>query len=90
MAPELGQVEYIYNSIDIWSFGIVLYELATTYKPTQVKGFKYGSAPIPFVKSDWRKRKVSLQDLVKRCLEVDPAKRITAAEALDHEWFSDL
>lgn len=90
MAPELGCVEFIDNSIDIWSFGIVLYELATTYKPTQVKGFKYGTAPIPFVKSDWRKRKVSLQDLVKRCLEMDPAKRLTAAEALDHEWFGDI
>ena len=79
MAPELGQTEFIDKSIDIWSFGVVLYELSTTYKPTVVKGFKYGAAPIPFVKSDWRKREVSLQDLVKQCLEIDPTKRITAA-----------
>jgi len=34
MAPELGIAETIDTSIDIWSFGIVLYELSCAYKPT--------------------------------------------------------
>ena len=62
----------------MWSFGIVLYELATSYKPTQVNKFKYGD-PIPFVKRDWRKHHQSLQDLITKCLQIDPKQRITAA-----------
>ena len=34
MAPELGNVEFIDSSIDMWSMGVVLYEMSTAYKPT--------------------------------------------------------
>ncbi len=34
MAPELGIAETIDASIDMWSFGIVIYEMACAYKPT--------------------------------------------------------
>ena len=56
MAPELGKADYIDSAIDMWSVGILLYELTTAYKPTQVKGYKYGEGPIPFATSDWRRR----------------------------------
>lgn len=56
MAPELGADEYIDTAIDMWSVGIVLYEMTSGYKPTAVKGFKYGQAPIPFTGADWRRK----------------------------------
>lgn len=59
MAPELGKGP-IDSSIDMFSFGVVLYELATAYKPTAVKNYKYGSGPIPFRNVDWRKRNKNL------------------------------
>lgn len=89
MAPELGLTETIDCSVDMWSFGILLYEMACAYKPTAVKGYKYGSGPIPFAASDWRKRSKAMQNLITRCLEMDPSKRITAKEALEHPWFSE-
>lgn len=89
MAPELGQQKTIDCAVDMWSFGILLYELACAYKPTGVKGYKYGSGPIPFVARDWRQRSKALQNLITRCLEVDPSKRITAQEALAHYWFTE-
>ena len=88
MAPEIGKGVLVDSSIDMWSFGIVLYELATAYKPTAVKNYKYGSGPIPFRNVDWRKRDKTLQDLIENCLKLDPKERITAADALQHDWFT--
>lgn len=66
----------------MWSLGVVLYEMAVAYKPTQVQNYRYGSGPIPFRKVDWKKRSPKLQDLISSCLEVNPNKRITSDEAL--------
>ena len=60
MAPELGKVAEVDSSIDMFSFGILLYELATAYNPTAVKNYRYGSGPIPFRNVDWRKRNKTL------------------------------
>jgi serine/threonine protein kinase len=69
----------------MWSFGILLYELAVAYKPTAIKNYRYSPADdIPFWSSDWKKRdqRRSLQDLIKGCLTYNPKKRITAVDAL--------
>lgn len=42
MAPELQINNHVDSAIDMWSFGILLYELAVAYKPTAVKKYKYG------------------------------------------------
>lgn len=52
MAPELSQVTYfclltlqsqvLGTEADMWSFGVVLYELSVAYKPTQVQNYRYG------------------------------------------------
>ena len=73
----------------MWGFGVLLYELATAYKPTQVQNYRYGCGPIPFRRMDWKKRSQNLQDLVSQCLEVNPDKRISADEALQHPWFDE-
>ena len=63
MAPELGKGP-VDSSIDMFGFGVMLYEMSTAYKPTAVKNYKYGSGPIPFRNVDWRKRNKHLQDLI--------------------------
>ena len=60
MAPEIGKGLLVDSSIDMWAFGVLLYELSTAYKPTAVKNYKYGSGPIPFRNVDWRKRDKTL------------------------------
>ena len=61
--------------------------MAVAYKPTQIAGYKYGKDDIPFRSIDWRKRTPELQDLIQKMLLVDPEKRISVEEALDHPWF---
>lgn len=79
---------YIDQSVDMWSFGISLYQMAVAYLPTAIKHYKYGSGPIPFRVCDWGDYDFeNLKDLIERCLQTDPDKRITAAEALNHKWF---
>ena len=57
IAPEIkGNNKLVGPEIDMWAFGIILYEMCVAYKPTQVKNYKYGSGPIPFRLTDWRKR----------------------------------
>jgi serine/threonine protein kinase len=79
---------YIGKEMDIWSLGLSLYEMSCAYKPTQVNGFEYGSGDLPFNKRDWRGRSDELKDLISQCLEVDPVKRITAEDALQHPFFT--
>lgn len=56
IAPEIKAKDSIVGpEIDVWSFGVLLYELCVAYKPTQVKNYRYGSGPIPFRDRDWRK-----------------------------------
>ena len=102
MAPEIKAVSelsltlnhnsrkqnaYVDSKIDMWALGVVLYKMSVAYKPTQIAGYKYGQGPIPFRKFDWKKRSHELQDLVTNLLEVDPGRRISAEEALQHPWF---
>lgn len=89
MAPEIGNAPVIDTSVDMWSFGVILYEMATAYKPTAMKNYQYGQGAIPFRNIDWRKRSKHLKDLVEQCLKMDPKERITAADALNHPWFSE-
>jgi serine/threonine protein kinase len=63
MAPELGVADQVDTAIDMWSFGIVLYEMAAGYKPSAVKGFNF-KQPIPFPAVDWRRRSKALQNLI--------------------------
>ena len=88
IAPESTTSPFIDRSIDIWSLGLTLYEMAVAYKPSQVKGYEYGSGEIPFRKRDWRNRSEELKNLIKSCLEIDPEKRITAENALQHPYFN--
>lgn len=64
MAPELGTTEFVDQAIDMWSVGIMFYEMTVAYKPTAVKGYKYGSGPIPFAPADWRRKSKALQNLI--------------------------
>ncbi|CAI2369647.1 unnamed protein product [Moneuplotes crassus] len=88
IAPEVKSHCWIGTEVDMWCFGLMLYELAVAYKPTQLKNFAYSSGDIPFRRYDWKRKSPLLQDLILKCMDYNPEKRISAEEALQHPWFS--
>lgn len=53
MAPEMQTVrnynelilqsQWLGTEVDMWAFGVCLYEMSVAYKPTQVQSYRYGN-----------------------------------------------
>ena len=54
------QNTWVGPEIDMWSFGVVLYELAVAYKPTSIKDYKYSQNCLPFRYQDWKRKSKEL------------------------------
>ena len=44
---------------------------------------------VPFPPQYWDRLSKESKDLVSRMLQKDPAKRLSAVEALEHDWFKN-
>lgn len=43
IAPEIGSKNSVIGpEIDMWAFGVMLYEMCTAYKPTKLCNYRYG------------------------------------------------
>lgn len=87
IAPEVKSHCEIGTEVDIWCFGLMLYEMAVAYKPTQLKSYSSNKGDIPFRKIDWKRKSLLLQDLISKWMNYEPQKRLSAEEALQHPWF---
>lgn len=92
IAPEVLMIEYD-EKCDIWSVGVVLYILLSGKPPFDgesekeiAKKIKMGEYKM--IDEEWMSISEEAKDLVKRMLYYDPAKRISATEAMSHSWFS--
>ena len=84
ISPEIMKKEAYTYSTDIWSLGILIYELCLLEHPQKkyrLNNLKYINGEIPELNDkDYSK---DLSDLIKRMLNVKPDKRPTAAEILE-------
>ncbi|OQR98993.1 protein kinase [Achlya hypogyna] len=86
MAPELFDSQPYGKPIDLWSVGIIVYEMLTGFQPFYPPS-ACTNEPVEFQPRMWKKFSPEAQDFVTHLLERDPTKRFTAEQALTHPWF---
>ncbi|KAG7958689.1 hypothetical protein I3843_10G031100 [Carya illinoinensis] len=93
MAPEVLKRNYG-PEIDVWSAGVILYILLCGFPPFWAET-EQGVAQaiiksvVNFRKDPWPKVSDNAKDLVKKMLNPDPKRRLTAQEVLDHPWLQN-
>ncbi|XP_014285463.1 calcium/calmodulin-dependent protein kinase type II alpha chain isoform X23 [Halyomorpha halys] len=91
LSPEVLKKEPYGKPVDIWACGVILYILLVGYPPfwdedqhrlyAQIKSGSY-DYPSP----EWDTVTPEAKNLINQMLTVNPAKRITASDALKHPW----
>lgn len=90
-APEIVKDERYSKSVDMWALGCVLYTLLCGFPPfydesISVLTEKVAKGSYTFLSPWWDDISKSAQDLVSHLLTVDPEKRYTIEEFMNHPW----
>jgi serine/threonine protein kinase len=100
MPPEMLKGEKYNEKVDVWALGIVMFELLTGDIPFDKRETKYKKFKDKRNRELFRKQVISKDikypdgmsseaiDLMKKMLNKDPIKRISANEVLNHPWFT--
>jgi len=92
VAPEVLQNKgYGSPAVDLWSTGVILYILLCGFPPFYEEELpalfdSIMNARYDFPSPWWDNISDGAKSLVKALLELNPDKRLTAAQVKDHEW----
>jgi len=91
VAPEILLSKPYGKSVDMWSIGVIIFILLGGYPPfsdnNQGKLYKKIKAgQFEFHPDYWGTISKEAKDLITKLLTVDPEKRFTADQALNHPW----
>jgi calcium-dependent protein kinase len=94
IAPEVLNNKYN-EKCDLWSCGVILYILLCGYAPFNAKTDdqileKIKTGKFSMDDQPWNKISTEAKDLIKKLLTKNIEKRLTAEQALAHEWFSKV
>ncbi|XP_016313214.1 calcium/calmodulin-dependent protein kinase type II subunit gamma isoform X16 [Sinocyclocheilus anshuiensis] len=91
LSPEVLRKDPYGKPVDIWACGVILYILLVGYPPfwdedqhklyQQIKAGAYD-----FPSPEWDTVTAEAKNLINQMLTINPAKRITADQALKHPW----
>ncbi|CAF1182239.1 unnamed protein product, partial [Didymodactylos carnosus] len=98
VAPEVLQRKKYDESCDIWSLGILLYTMLSGTTPFAFDRndtpdlilHRITNAKLTFKGPNWNKVSPNAKALVSSMLDIDPRKRPTARDILNHSWLSNL
>lgn len=92
MAPEIFKKTGHGKPVDLWALGVITYFLLCGYTPFDrdsdfeemqaILNADYSFTPVDY----WRGVSDGAKDFIRRCLTIDPARRMTAHEALQHPF----
>ncbi|XP_075901673.1 calcium/calmodulin-dependent protein kinase type IV [Nelusetta ayraudi] len=91
-APEILRGNAYGPEVDMWSVGVILYILLCGFEPFfDPRGDQYMYSRIlncdyEFVSPWWDDVSLNAKDLVSRLVVLDPQKRLSVQEALQHPW----
>ncbi|EOR01424.1 hypothetical protein E3P92_01584 [Wallemia ichthyophaga] len=93
-APEILNNDAHSKPVDLWAIGVVTYVLLCGYSPFRSEELselikETNRGKIEFHERYWSKVSDHAKDFVKALLQPDPSKRLTAEQALNHQWFKD-
>eukprot|EP00270_Netrium_digitus_P011671 TRINITY_DN3725_c0_g1_i5.p1 TRINITY_DN3725_c0_g1~~TRINITY_DN3725_c0_g1_i5.p1 ORF type:complete len:504 (+),score=28.51 TRINITY_DN3725_c0_g1_i5:17-1528(+) len=91
MAPEILRSKQYGMEVDMWSAGVLLFAMISGHMPftgpTETEIFVAILKGKPSMSSrNWTSISPEAKDIISRLLQIDPAQRITAEDALDHPW----
>eukprot|EP00903_Cladosiphon_okamuranus_P008290 g7977.t1 len=91
VAPEILMRKKYDAAVDMWSVGVITYILLGGYPPfhddNQARLFaKIKKGVYSFHDEYWAEISPEAKDLIAKMLTVDPTKRLTAAQALEHPY----
>eukprot|EP00181_Compsopogon_caeruleus_P006665 CAMPEP_0184687438 /NCGR_PEP_ID=MMETSP0312-20130426/26340_1 /TAXON_ID=31354 /ORGANISM="Compsopogon coeruleus, Strain SAG 36.94" /LENGTH=401 /DNA_ID=CAMNT_0027143565 /DNA_START=578 /DNA_END=1783 /DNA_ORIENTATION=+ len=94
-APEIARNEQYTTAVDIWSSGVLLYRLISSEFPFDGRDVmevmhKIKDGVVIFPDHRWTGISKQAKNLIRSMLEMNPTKRITAAGARGHDWFSTM
>ena len=76
MAPEQARGRPADRRVDIWAFGVVLYEMVTGQRLFKGEDLTDTLAAVVREKPDWSAAPPALRPVLEKCLEKDPKKRM--------------
>ncbi|KAA6397380.1 MAG: putative Calcium/calmodulin-dependent protein kinase type 1 [Streblomastix strix] len=94
VAPEVLSYSGYGKECDLWSLGIIMYVLLCGYPPffdinITVMFDMIQKGVYEYESPDWDTISSSAKDLISKLLVVDPVKRFTVDQALQHNWFTE-
>ncbi len=90
IAPEVLSGIYT-EKCDLWSIGVILYIMLSGRPPFPGKTDKevlqkVSEGYYELTGDQWDKRSADVKDLIRKLMQRDPSKRLSASVALRHPW----
>jgi len=93
MAPEVLDGDFYDSSCDIWSLGVMAFQILSGHPPFYANNEnelinKILSNNYDFNDNDWKGISVDSKKWIRKLLVLDHKKRSTPEEAIEHNWLS--